>query len=193
MKDFTPTAEQISLHGLGFIQVKLPANRRMHVWHPDLPRRSCYARSAIHNHRFSFLSSVMIGEQVNRRYVVVPTPDGSHDRISHDGPRSERGGRLSYVADQVNVWASPDEHYGPGASYLMQPLEYHETPNSGIVVTIMQKLHEGDVHASSLIERGHEFDQGFDRFQLDAAALWAVVVDALKRGDAADVIKAVAA
>lgn len=183
MKDFTPTAEQISLHGLGFIQVKLPANRRLHVWHPDLPRRSCFAWSAIHNHRFGFRSTVLIGQQVNRRYTVVADPVGSHDRISHDGPRGEKGGRLSYVAERVAVWAGRDESYGPGASYTMSPLEYHETPNSGIVVTLMEKLHEGTIHASSLIEHGREFDQSFDRFQLSADDLWAVVVDAMKHGD----------
>ena len=138
MKDFTPTAEQISLHGLGFIQVKLPANRRLHVWHPDLPRRSCYAWSAIHNHRFVFRSTVLVGCQANRRFRVVADADGTHDRISHDGPRSDRGGRLSYVAERVHVWARPVEVYCPGASYVMDMLDYHDTPNEGIVVTLME-------------------------------------------------------
>lgn len=187
MSDFTPTAEQISLHGLGFIQVKLPANRRLHIWHPDLPRRTCFASSSIHNHRFSFRSTVLIGRQVNRRFIVVAAPKGSHDRISHDGPRSEKGGRLSYVADRVNIWPGVIEVYGPGQSYRMEKLGYHDTPNSGVVVTLMEKLEEGTIHASSLIEHGREFDQSFDRFQMSADALWAVVLDALKQGEASDI------
>lgn len=182
MMDFTPTAEQISLHGLGFIQVKLPALRRLHVWHPDLPRRRCYAVSAIHNHRFAFRSTVLVGEQANRRVTVAAQPDGSHDRISHAGPRGETGGRVSTVAERVSVWRGPIERYAPGQSYLMNALEYHDTPNDGIVVTLMEKLREGAVHASSLIEHGQEFDQGFDRFQLSPNSLWAIVVDALKSG-----------
>jgi hypothetical protein len=193
MKDFTPTSEQISLHGLGFIQVKLPANRRLHVWHPDLPRRSCYEWSAIHNHRFAFRSTVLIGEQVNQRVTVVPAQDGEYDRISHDGPRSEMGGRQSYVAERVTLWRGKAEFYGPGDSYVMQPLEYHETPNSGVVVTIMEKLREGFIHASSLIAHGRTFDQSFDRFQLSADELWAIVVDALKHGGGFDPAQAVAA
>ncbi|SEQ59981.1 hypothetical protein [Sphingobium sp. YR768] len=193
MSDFTPTAEQISLHGLGFIQVKLPANRRMHVWHPDLPRRSCYAVSAIHNHRFSFRSTVLVGQQMNRRYVVAAAVDGSHDRISHDGPRSEKGGRLSYVAERVHVWPRSVESYSPGESYIMPVLEYHDTPNSGIVVTLMEKLREGTVHASSLIEHDCTFDQQFDRFQLSSDALWAIVVEALKYGAGVDMAKVLAA
>lgn len=181
-RDFTPTKEQISLHGLGFIQVKLP-NRRMHVWHPDLPRRDCYAHSAIHNHRFSFRSQVLVGRQVNRRYNVLGTvfePFATHDRISHDGPRSPKGGRQSYFAELVRVCPLPDEIFEPGQSYEMPALQYHETPNSGVVVTIMEKLTEGRVHASSLIERGHQFHQDFDRHQLSEARLWEFVTDALK-------------
>jgi hypothetical protein len=183
-RDFSPTKEQISLHGLGFIQVKLPANRRLHVWHPDLPRRDCYARSSIHNHRFAFRSTVLVGQQVNRRFDVISVDGerwtGTHDRISHDGPRSERGGRQSYVAGQVVADALPDEIYGPGDSYEMPMLQYHETPNSGVVVTFMTKLCEGAIHASSLIERGHRFHEEFDRFQLPEDRLWAFVVDAMK-------------
>lgn len=183
IKDFSPTAEQISLHGLGFIQMKLPGQRRLHVWHPDLPRRKCFDYSAIHNHRFSFRSTVLVGVQVNRRYNVIEQTGGTHDRISHDGPRSERGGRQSYVAGSVNVAALPDEHYEPGQSYEMPILQYHETPNSGVVVTVMEKLVEGEIHASSLIEHGRTFDQDFDRFQLDADRLWSFVRAALEHAE----------
>lgn len=180
-KDFSPTAEQITLHGLGFLQVKLPGNRRLHVWHPDLPRRSCFQWSSIHNHRFSFRSTVLVGTQINRRFAVqVNAPGGTHDLISHDGSRSPKGGRLSYVAGRVAVNPLLDEKYPPGASYVMPALHYHETPNSGVVVSLMEKLEEGNIHASSLIERGHLFDQDFDRFQMSPAAMWAIFMEALK-------------
>ncbi|WP_052730451.1 hypothetical protein [Sphingomonas sp. SRS2] len=180
-KDFAAVAEQISLHGLGFIQVKLPEHQRLHVWHPDLPRRSCFAQSAIHNHRFSFESQVIAGTQINRRWKVIEDPRGGHDLISHDGPRSEKGGRLSYVAGRVHVDDPQLEVHQIGQRYFMPMLQYHDTPNEGVVITLMTKLTEGTVHAASLIEHGYEFDQSFDRFQLSAGELWAFVVDAFKR------------
>lgn len=181
MIDFTPTAAQITLHGLGFIQVVLPANRRLHVWHPDLPRRRCYEHSAIHNHRFAFRSTVLVGVQVNRRYEVTPWgADGTHDMVSYAGQRAPECGRLSFVDGLCIVEEQPDECYHPGESYMMPMLAFHETPNTGIVVTMMEKIEEGTVHAHSLIRRGHIFDHGFDRFQLSADRLWALVVDALK-------------
>jgi hypothetical protein len=171
----------MSLHGLGFLQVILPGNQRLHVWHPDLPRRKCFVHSAIHNHRFSFRSTVLVGTQINRRYEVTPWgKDGTHEMVSHNGPRLPSGSRSSFVDGPCIVEEQPEEYYHPGESYEMPALAYHVTTNSGIVVTLMQKLNEGTVHAHSIIRRGHEFDQSFDRFQLSDERLWSIVVDALR-------------
>ena len=32
--------DKITLHGLGFVQVQLEGSQRLHVWHPELPRRA---------------------------------------------------------------------------------------------------------------------------------------------------------
>ena len=177
--DYTPTADTISCHGLGFLQLKLMGNQRLHVWHPALPRRKCFDHSAIHNHRFSFRSTVLIGVQKNVRADLVLHPEGTHTIISHDGPRSEKGGRLSYPVGTCNVLEREEESYMAGCSYDMPELEYHYTPNSGVVVTLMTKLAEGNIHANSVIRRPHEFDQDFDRFQMSPRELWEIVIDAI--------------
>lgn len=181
-KDFTPTEGQITLHGLGFIQVSLPGNQRIHVWHPDLPKRRCFARSPIHNHRFSFLSTVLVGTQLNHRFRIVENSRGDHDMISHDGPRLPSGSRQSYVSGRCYVQDFGIEAIPAGMSYKMEELEYHSTPNDGVVVTLMQKLHEGTTHAHSIIQSGYTFDQDFDRYQLSDRTLWAFVVEAMKEG-----------
>lgn len=180
MKDFTPTKETISLHGLGFIQLVLPEKKRLHVWHPDLPRRKCYEHSAIHNHRFSFDSTVLIGVQKNARVEIELARDGTHDVVSHNGPRSPLGGRESYAVATCNVIEQPVETYEAGRAYRMYIHEYHHTPNDGVVVTLMEKGRlESEVHACTIIRRGFAFDQAFDRFQLSPARLFAYVVEAL--------------
>lgn len=182
MKDFTPTKEAISLHGLGFIQLVLEGNQRMHVWHPDLPRRDCYEHSAIHNHRFTFISRVLKGTQVNQRcdLEIVKPGTGSHVLISHNGPRSAKGGRESYPVADVNVQRRPIEHYEAGQEYVMPAGEYHHTPCHGIVITIMTKQAEMAIHANSVCKKDVEFHNDFDRFQLSPDELFAYVVDALK-------------
>lgn len=181
VKDYAKVEGQITLHGLGFIQVALPGNQRLHVWHPALPKRKCFEHSPIHNHRFSFLSTVLVGTQVNRRVAVVPVERGTHQMISHDGARLPSGSRSSYVSGECNVIERGVEHIPAGRSYLMEVLEYHSTPiEDEVVVTLMQKMQEGTVHAHSIIEKGFQFDQHFDRYQMDDKTLWAIFMEALQ-------------
>lgn len=181
-KDFSPVKEKISLHGLGFIQVVLGGNQRLHVWHPSLPRRNCYEHSAVHNHRFSFTSRVLIGTQVNQRcdLEIVKPGEGSHVLISHNGPRSEKGGRESYPVADVNVMKRPVEFIQPGEDYFMPAYEYHHTPCTGIVVTLLVKHSEGHIHANSVCKKGVDFHYDFDRFQLSPDELFDYVQDAMK-------------
>jgi hypothetical protein len=182
MKDFTPTKETISLHGLGFIQVVLGGDQRLHVWHPDLPRRDCYQHSAVHNHRFSFTSRVLKGVQRNQRVdVEIVGSDGSHQLISHNGPRSEKGGRLSFPVASCNIYPRGVEVYMPGQEYFMPAFEYHHTPvGDDIVVTLMKKHESGTIHANSICRKGVDFHYDFDRFQLTPNELFGVVIDALR-------------
>lgn len=182
MSDYREISGGITLHGLGFIQCKLPNNSRLHVWHPELPRRACFDYSAIHNHRFSFMSRILIGTQINHLWRVESHENGTHDRISHDGPRSPKGGRESFVDGRVRLIDNGMVRYDPGDSYVMPMLQYHSTPNDGIVVTVMRKITEGQIHAHSVIERPHSFDQDFDRFQLSENELLDYVKDAFKYG-----------
>lgn len=182
LKDFTPTKEAISLHGLGFIQLVLPANQRLHVWHPELPRRDCYEHSAIHNHRFSFWSRVLKGEQKNVRVDLELAKGGSHTIISHNGPRSDKGGRLSYPVAECNVHESAVDSYGPGEEYFMPVHQYHHTPNNGVVVTLMRKVDESHIHANSVIRQGVDFHYDFDRFQLSPEKLFGYVMEAFGNG-----------
>lgn len=181
MKDFTPTKETISLHGLGFIQLKLGGDQRMHVWHPGLPRRDCYTDSAVHNHRFSFTSRVLKGTQMNQRcdLETVKPGTGTHQLISHNGPRSDKGGRESYPVADVNVHMRDLETYGPGDEYTMPAYEYHHTPCAGVVVTVLRKHEELSIHANSVCRRGTAFHYDFDRFQLSPEKLFDIVKDAL--------------
>lgn len=178
-KDFAPTKETVSLHGLGFIQLVLPRNRRLHVWHPTLPRRDCYQHSAIHNHRFGFISKVLKGTQINVPVDIELVRFGTHSVISHNGPRSPLGGRESYPVAECNVYERNVQRIPVGDEYIMQPGAYHHTPVEGIVITLMTKCEETNIHANSIIRKGVEFHQAFDRFQWSTDTLMDVVKEAL--------------
>lgn len=180
LKDYMPTKETISLHGLGFIQLKLPNALRMHVWHPELPRRKCFEHSSVHNHRFSFNSTVIKGTQINVRCDLEFDLDGAYDLISHNGPRTETGSRESKPVARCNVYECEKEIIIAGDHYSTPAHEYHRTEAEGIVITIMRKVSESEIHANSVCAHGINFDTSFDRFQFSEDELYEFVVDAFK-------------
>lgn len=182
MKQFEETAQSITLHGLGFLQVKLPDKARLHVWHPDLPRRKCFAHSSIHDHRFGFISRVLVGTQVNKVYRVWPVNiGGTHISYLHEGPRTEFGNRPWIQDEMLIVELDYEQHIGPGDDYFMQPFVYHATEagGDGRVATLMTKTIERSRGAHSLCAAGVEPDADFDRKQWPEDRLWEIVRDVL--------------
>lgn len=173
--------DKITLHGLGFVQVQLPANQRLHVWHPELPRRHCFEHSAIHNHRFDFVSRVLVGEQINIDIAVDHLGEPTHLLYLHEGPRSPRGGRPWVPDGEVRMVEKLRAAHAAGSTYVMHSYEFHRTEpgGNGKVATIMTKTWEGQRGAHSSCVLGVEPDADFDRFQWSPARLWEVVVDVL--------------
>lgn len=176
--------DKITLHGLGFVQVQLPADQRLHVWHPELPRRHCFEHSAIHNHRFSFVSQVLVGQQINIRYLASKPTAGeaaTHQLYLHEGPRTERGGRPWVPDTQVIMQRLVLSAIPPGQLYRMDAYDFHRTePGAdGKVATLMTKTWEGKRGAHSSCALGIDPDGDFDRYQWSPAQLWEIVSDVL--------------
>lgn len=181
-----PMKEVISLHGLGFIQVQLQGDQRLHVWHPDLPRRRCFAHSAIHSHRFSFESQVLVGEQINISYRAVDASEetATHRLYLHEGPRTACGGRPWTPNAPVLMREESQQTIPAGLSYRMNAYDFHRTEpgGDGRVATLMTKTGEGKAGAMSSCLIGVEPDTDFDRFQLLPGQLWSYVLDVLGAG-----------
>ncbi|SDG87177.1 hypothetical protein SAMN05216588_101257 [Pseudomonas flavescens] len=173
--------DKITLHGLGFVQVQLPADQRLHVWHPELPRRHCFEHSAIHDHRFNFASRVLVGEQVNIRYAIDLAEAGEYMLYLHEGARTSCGGRPWVPDGRAHLTEIDREAISAGETYFCQAYRYHRTEpgGDGRVATVMTKRGEGQsgAHSSCLI--GIEPDVNFDRYQWSPAQLWEIVSEVL--------------
>lgn len=173
--------DKITLHGLGFIQVQLQGEQRLHVWHPELPRRSCFEHSAIHDHRFSFIFRVLVGTQVNHSYKVSPSEEGEFVLYLHEGKRLTGGGRPWTPDGRADMLHQHTGFIAAGGDYSTLAYYYHRTEpgGDGRVATIMRKTHEGRYGAHSTCRYGIQPDTDFDRYQWPAARLWEVVRDVL--------------
>jgi len=181
---FEKTKEQITLHGLGFLQVILPGDQRLHVWHPDLPRRSCFESSSIHDHRFGFVSKVLIGTQVNQLYREIHNSEKvTHWSYLHEGERTKFGNR-----PWLKVYPCLLEKVGepriilPGESYEMNPYMLHSTQCEDITVTLMTKTHSENVGAHSYCKVNVKPDEDFDRKQWSEDRLWDIFTKSMKQG-----------
>lgn len=186
-KEFEATKEAITLHGLGFLQVPLGGNDklRLHVWHPELPRRRCFQHSALHDHRFGFRSQVLVGEQINHLYEVEPIEEGrpaTHMPYLHEGPRTQFGNRPWLPQAPIRIVHTSRHSTPTGAAYTMLPYVFHSTEpgGDGRVATLMLKTSEAPLGARSLCEIGIEPDADFDRKQWSADRLWQIVRDVLE-------------
>ncbi len=183
--EFEETRATVSLHGLGFLQVKLQGDQRLHMWHPDLPRRTCFAHSSIHDHRFGFNSVVLVGTQVNVLYDVRrlenDTMEATHMAYLHEGPRGPSGNRPWTPDGTLFVTERSRREVPAGRSYNMRAYDYHATHpgGNGRVATIMTKTYQGDHGAHSLCELGAEPDVDFNRSQMSKDDMWMVVRDVL--------------
>jgi hypothetical protein len=183
---FEETAETISLHGLGFLQIKLGAQQRLHIWHPDLPRRKCAEHSGIHNHRFGFSSLVLKGMQINDVFSVYESGKFTADRATHiaylhEGERSRFGNRPWIPRERLWVGGVSREAVDAGQTYHMLPKVFHSTVpgGDGRVATLMTKTSESVEGARSLCEIGIVPDVDFDRKQMSQDDMWAFVRDVL--------------
>lgn len=180
---YLQTKETITLHGLGFLQVKLPGNQRIHVWHPDLPKRSCYHHSNIHDHRFGFTSKVLKGTQVNQYYrVILNHPRSpSHKFYLHEGDRTKHGNRpwihdFTGSLEPIGI----TQIINPGESYNVSPYIYHATSCKGICITLMTKTSEHIQGAHSTCRIDVEPDINFDRHMLSETEMWSIFNTALR-------------
>ncbi|WP_414155754.1 hypothetical protein [Pseudomonas sp. BNK-43-a] len=172
---------KITLHGLGFVQVQLQGDQRLHVWHPELPRRSCFEHSAIHDHRFNFVSRILVGKQINHCYDMRRLDDGEFVLYLHEGARQAGGGRPWTPDGRANMVHHSTCTIAAGDVYTTRAYEYHRTEpgGDGRVATIMQKRGEYPAGAHSTCRYGVQPDTDFDRYQWPAARLWEVVREVL--------------
>ncbi|WP_447778365.1 hypothetical protein [Pseudomonas chlororaphis] len=173
--------DKITLHGLGFVQVQLEGNQRLHVWHPELPRRACFEHSAIHDHRFDFVSRVLVGTQINHVYSIQKKHDGDFVLYLHEGKRTANGGRPWTPDGRADLTPVVSFEVQAGKDYDSTAYVYHRTEPSGDgrVATIMRKTGEWPAGAHSTCRVGIQPDTDFDRYQWSPAQLWEIVADVM--------------
>lgn len=162
-------------NGIGFAQVYLAPEVRLHIWHPEFPNIP-EAFGTRHNHRYDFLSTVLIGAMTNITLDFYDDPDG-YFRLykiqpAHLGPADpilDETAAYDVVVRKIEVVRA-------GESYTFPKGVYHEGRSNGITATILKKLNQEDSWAGILAPADQEPEHGMARETISAEDLkWKIV------------------
>ncbi len=173
------------LHGNGFIQLDIPPDiygheRRLNIWDPELEGLGQIVRTGIHDHRFSFLSRIIVGHQINVEYKLdnissdeYPPKDGYHiyKPIRKEGTEDTKLERFS--AYEYKLVVNRVDEIPLGQSYYMDMSKFHDTLPQDLTATIMTKMFVDESKIPSvMVSVNEEPDNEFDRDTVDKEILW---------------------
>lgn len=154
------------VHENGFIQLPLTEYIRLHVW-PDGVITRQKTHNPIHDHRFSFESSVLLGTLRHITYGWIEDAAGPMEVFSVLGGKLVPTSRFGQ-ADVTSAYMIP-----AGTSYFFAKGQLHESQGIGLTATLMEKVETSALTARVLCPRGEPPDNTFDRWQEnDEALLW---------------------
>jgi len=169
-------------HGNGFIQVYLNELTRLHIWSQDLPATRVQ-NARIHDHRFTFISQVLLGALIDVRYAVKIGTDCEHTLYQQGPTFSDKSSPLEYYGE-CDIEKISERRIVAGESYgVGGPSCFHDTiPADGrLTVSVMTKTATLEGYRARIVSLEKKpIEHAFEN-QPDAALLKRHVKMALNR------------
>jgi hypothetical protein len=120
--------------GLGFIQLKLTENTRIHFWLPWLKGKE---REEIHNHRYNFVSRVLAGSLHKEIYQVKMDSLGDHELFT----TTCKPGREGEVVETqpVTVFKIAEFDLAVPSTYFFGHDQFHTTEGTKFAITYLER------------------------------------------------------
>jgi len=143
-------------HGIGCLQAYLLEDAaqeiRVHIWHPDIARAGIAEHGDVHDHRFTLISSVLVGALEHTEVDIIEDPEGEYRMYEVVHAREDLGARyevvpgpLRYVMGQPNQapeWYRLVRRPGiidAGTAYRFHRGAYHCSKPRGFTITLVTK------------------------------------------------------
>lgn len=161
---------------LDFIQLKLDDRFRMHFWHQDLPAYG--AEEELHDHRYDFVSRVLVGQTTHEEWYFTENPDGDMEIIEKScQPGSEVPARQVAVG---NVKCGGTYTMARGSQYHFPNDRFHRIRTARCVTLLERGEIVKDV-ARIIKPKGAGDFCPFER-KIEPKKLWEVIEDLLFEG-----------
>lgn len=163
------------LHGNGFIQLAIGPSVRLHVWSPLLPPAQA-VNTPIHDHTFSFASTVLQGSLLHTTYDLGNNSNyGDPVKLLHVAPVPDTEDTiLEDTGERLFVGRDRDLVVPAGRSYSFDAGLFHSSDGIGpLTATIMVKTAmKMTPSARVLCPVDKEPDNEFSRYVDDEDMLW---------------------
>src|SRR6185437_9028781 len=126
-------SELVHYFGLGFIQLKLNKEYRLHFYTPELP--PIVPEEDVHNHRYDFTSMVLKGIFAQEVYEVLSN-ENTHimeEESCNPDVKCESAGI------PCGVKLASRQTYYPGSKYWIDHDIFHRVVNEGECITLLRR------------------------------------------------------
>lgn len=171
------------LHPDGFIQLKLNANSRLHVW-PDIPIIDTRNEAKIHDHVFKFRSEVLVGTLVETLYSARMSRDGDYELyrvIPHalssqpNEPTLSKSSKYKLALNSVRIHRS-------GSVYELASASIHKTEAVGLTATVISYDIDPTCKYASIFKHDNErAPELVDRKAISSKLLWNHIDQAIEQ------------
>jgi hypothetical protein len=170
---------QPSWFGLGFIQLKLNDTHRMHFWHPSLTPD--VPDDEIHDHRYNFSSTILLGRMHHETWTFDPNMFGSHEmvEVSCDPAAPIVNPKKTLGAPRL----TGSYNLNTGSQYTFKINEFHKSKTTRCI-SLLQRDPPEKEFARVIRPRGNPEICPFSNPK-DPAQLWEIIEDLLRSPDGA--------
>lgn len=174
LENITFYGKNLRVHGNAFLQLDLPNDQRLHIW-PEERLETQKVYTGIHNHRFSFVSKILLGRLTHIEYDVQPSDNGSYHL--YKTIRTKDGESLAQAsASRFKLTGRREFRLAQGSYYEFSWNEFHESYGTGLTATLMEKTAVNeDIDVLTLCPWDKEPDLEYDWFSFNDDYLWDII------------------
>lgn len=169
------------VQGFGMLRTYLPGETepRLQVWDQRL---ACWGNNAIHDHPWSFRSTIVAGTIFNQRFHLAPSKSSANGHTTDIIPGT-RGGLLSErPVTPCLISRPPIEVYSMGDEYRQSHREMHLTRYAQSTVTLIERFDREpeDIARVAWFGAPHEQPPFVQPYEATPEVVESVITDALK-------------
>lgn len=176
--DLKKNHQMIHFFGLGFVQLKIDDNLRLHFYHPEL--LSIIDPEDVHNHRYDFISMIMAGTLTNSFFEVINNTNGLYT-ISDESCNINKKDIENNIILNCDLIEKDTIKHKEGDSYICLSHQFH-TVKTDFAIT---RLYRGPIVSefAKVVRKNNSLNVCPFSKQISKEDCWDIVYDCINKAE----------